>query len=192
MRINDTCVDLEKPIDSIEYQFTNGYTYTSLFFLPYMGMPASTMPKSFVNAYLKVAGDPLEGYVILVFNVRKSEVNTIGWRSFDKFLINSKNYSHTKILGSNLYEYTVGFYYNYSDDENYKIFSEGLYSKLSDTFKESHPKTKYENGKLVHSVIWTIFNKSENLRKLWEDQTGCLIDEDAEVWSRPNLQKETC
>lgn len=192
MKVNDVHVNLERFIPRYESKFTNGWSYTTLYFLPYMGLKVANMPPHFVNAYLRLKDYDYEDYIILVFNVRKDTVNTIAWRCYDEYLKKIKNYSFTKIIGSNIYEYQIAFFYDFSDDENYKNFSNGAYSKLTDEFKNSHPKTKYENGVLADSVIWMTFNKSANLKKMWENETGCFIEPEAEVWPLPDIDKESC
>lgn len=70
--------------------------------------------------------------------------------------------------------------------KDYRLIREGKYSQTSPQFQKLFPKiTKIiKNGvsKDEVSVQHRIFNKTEDLRKFWEDKFGVEFDETMEVW----------
>lgn len=71
------------------------------------------------------------------------------------------------------------------DDVN--LVKKGKYSKTSEKFQRIFPKiVKVKKNGLMKDEIslqYRIFNKTEDLRKFWEEKLDVELDEDSEVWS---------
>lgn len=79
--------------------------------------------------------------------------------------------------------------------KDFALVREGLYSKTSPEFQAKFPKiVKIKRGGLHKDEIslqYRVFNKTEDLRKYWEDKLGVDFDEEWEVWDGFDLDKET-
>lgn len=79
--------------------------------------------------------------------------------------------------------------------KDFGIVKEGLYSKTSSEFQALFPKiVKIKRGGLHKDEIslqYRIFNKTEDLRKYWEDKLDMEFDENWEVWDGFSIDKET-
>lgn len=66
-------------------------------------------------------------------------------------------------------------------------FIDGKYSEIDRTYVDTHfpaTSTKYAGNR-------AILYKSPEMRKYWEEKIGVDLPQDAEVWSKPDLTKET-
>jgi len=75
-------------------------------------------------------------------------------------------------------------------------FLTGKYSEFSLPLKESYPKVVKIIDRLglrkdEMALQWRIFKKDANLRKYWEDLLDEVFDEDMEVWSVFDKDRET-
>lgn len=83
---------------------------------------------------------------------------------------------------------------------DYLLFMEGKYSQFSEKFKSQFPSAhdtkddtkdpfpitqKIQGKESFHSLI---FNKRPSLRKFWEIELDVRLDNEAEVWSAPDLE----
>jgi hypothetical protein len=79
--------------------------------------------------------------------------------------------------------------------KDFALVKEGLYSKTSEEFQAKFPKiVKIKRGGLHKDEIslqYRVFNKTEDLKKYWEDKFDMEFDEEWEVWDGFNLDKET-
>jgi hypothetical protein len=70
-----------------------------------------------------------------------------------------------------------------------------MYSKTTPEFQALFPKiVKIKRGGLHKDEIslqYRIFNKTEDLKKYWEEKLNVEFDEDWEVWDGFDLDKET-
>jgi hypothetical protein len=98
------------------------------------------------------------------------------------------------------YDYENGFVVVvYELDRKFKkdfaLVKEGLYSKTSSEFQAKFSKIVKIKREGLHkdeiSLQYRIFNKTEDLRKYWEDKFDMEFDEEWEVWDGFNLDKET-
>lgn len=98
------------------------------------------------------------------------------------------------------YDYEDGFVVVvYQLNEEFKrdfgFIKKGMYSKTSPNFQKQFPKVvKIKREGLLVSEIslqYRIFNKTEDLKKYWEDKLGVDFDEEWEVWNGFELDKET-
>jgi len=76
---------------------------------------------------------------------------------------------------------------------DFEKFKKGKYSEFSDKTKGFFKKVKKIPGRLhtTTSIQWDVFNKSEKLRKDLEEFIGEPLDKNAELFSIPNMEKET-
>lgn len=75
-------------------------------------------------------------------------------------------------------------------------FLNGKYSQFSPELKELYPKVVRitdKNGlrKDEMALVWRIFKKDKFLKKYWEDLLNTVFDDDMEVWSVLDLERET-
>lgn len=99
------------------------------------------------------------------------------------------------------YDYPKGFVVlvykfpaEYMDD--YRLFLKGKYSSFSDKYKSLFPMEK--KGTTNKGLPYTepsffshIFTKSKEMREFWERRVGQELEEKSDVWSIPNIVKET-
>ena len=72
-------------------------------------------------------------------------------------------------------------------EKDFELVKQGKYSKTSPAFQSIFPKVvKLKRNGLYKDEIslqYRIFNKTEDLRKYWEDRFDAELDADMEVWS---------
>lgn len=70
--------------------------------------------------------------------------------------------------------------------KDFELIKEGKYSKTSIAFQEIFPKNvKFTKGNRTYDQISThyrIFNKTEDLKKYWEDKLDIVLEDDSEFW----------
>jgi hypothetical protein len=99
------------------------------------------------------------------------------------------------------YDYAGGYVvvvYRFPEEykTEYNLFLEGKYSKFSKKYKALSPDIirVIKNGveEDTYSIHYHVFNKSEYMKKYWEDQLGTSLDPEMEMWSIPDIKgKET-
>lgn len=96
-------------------------------------------------------------------------------------------------------DYTVkdGLLFEFKIDEDYrdvvKTFLKGKYSHIDkDYVKKFIPKMKMDPiaRKQYVSTNYMIVNKWDSLKQMWEEDLDVTLPEGAEVWSRPEKEKE--
>lgn len=80
--------------------------------------------------------------------------------------------------------------------EDYKLFWEGKFSKMSKDYKDRIPdkvRMSGGNGKTIAktSIQHMIFEKNAELRIHWENRLDVVFSDDLELWSIPDPEKET-
>lgn len=99
------------------------------------------------------------------------------------------------------YDYPKGFVVlvykfpaEYMDD--YRLFLKGKYSDFSDKYKELFPMEK--KGSSKKGIPYTdptffahVFTKSKEMRRFWEEKLGVELEANSDVWSIPDIVKET-
>lgn len=146
----------------------------------------------FINGYSRDGSRDVhyENCIYVLFKPEKIDL-------FREFL--DDEYERTKSLIDD-YDYDGGFIVVvYELDKKFKkdftLVKEGLYSKTSPEFQAKFPKIIKIKREGLHkdeiSLQYRVFNKTEDLRKYWEDKLGTEFDDDWEVWDGFNLDKET-
>jgi hypothetical protein len=146
----------------------------------------------FINAYSRDGGRDVhyENCIYILFKPEDIDM-------FREFL--DGEYERTKSVIDD-YDYENGFVVVvYELDRKFKkdfaLVKEGLYSKTSSEFQAKFSKIVKIKREGLHkdeiSLQYRIFNKTEDLRKYWEDKFDMEFDEEWEVWDGFNLDKET-
>lgn len=159
-------------------------TITSIFMVPTLRIGRDELKQNgFINAYLKDGKRDVQyaNSVYLVFHPKNLD-------QFKVFLDNE--YERTKAIIDD-YDYEEGFVVVvYSLDNKFKkdfeLIKKGKYSKTSREFQALFPKViKIRSNGLYKDEIslqYRIFNKTEDLRKYWEEKIGVEFDDSMEVW----------
>jgi hypothetical protein len=168
-------------------------TITSIFFVPTLKIGREKLQNNdFFNAYVKdgIREVQYENSVYLVFKPKNTE-------KFHLFLQNERDRTSSLIDD---YDYGNGYIVlvyklNMKFANDFEKIKEGKYSKTSKEFQELFPKTvKVLVGGFRQddiSLQYRIFNKTEDLKKYWEDKLDVIFPEDIELWSVFDIEKET-
>lgn len=168
-------------------------TMTSIFMVPTVGIDRDILnDNGFINGYSRDGNrdTEYENCIYILFNPKDLE-------KFREFL--DREYERTKSVIDD-YDYEGGFVVVvYELDLKFKkdftIIKEGLYSKTSQEFQAKFPKViKIKRGGFYKDEIslqYRVFNKTEDLRKFWENKIGVDFEDDWEVWYGFDLDKET-
>lgn len=133
----------------------------------------------FLNTYLIF--EDLEGFFIEYdINLKKN--------NYYSMLINltkNENFVDEYLVGNNA---IIHFTINNKWKNDYSLFLDGVYSKMSLDYKQLFTKV-LPSG--VKSLQWKIFDKDEELKKEIEKYIGQNISKDVDYFFSPNLNKET-
>jgi hypothetical protein len=159
-------------------------TITSIFIVPTLGINRDSLRNNgFLNGYVQDGAKEVqyEKSVYLLFHPD----------SLDKFKIFlDGEYERTKAIIDD-YDYEGGFIVLvYKLDDKFKadfgLVKLGRYSKTSPEFQALFPKiVKVVQNKVQKDEIslqYRIFNKTEDLRKYWEEKFDIEFDDSMEVW----------
>ena len=159
-------------------------TITSIFMVPTLKINRDDFSdNNFLNAYLEDVRRDIqyENAVYLLFKPT----------NFDKFReFLDKEYERTKDIIDD-YDYEEGFVVlvyqlNEKWKKDFDIIKQGRYSETSEDFQKVFTKViKVVNNGLRRDEIslqYRIFNKSEELRKYWEDKLDVSFTDDMELW----------
>lgn len=168
-------------------------TITSIFMVPTLGINKELLKDNgFINGYSRDGNRDVqyEGSIYLLFKPKDLD-------KFRGFL--DGEYERTKSIIDD-YDYEDGYVVvvyelNTKFKKDFALVREGLYSKTSSEFQAKFPKiVKIVRGGLHKDEIslqYRVFNKTEDLRKYWEEKLGVDFDEEWEVWDGFDLDKET-
>lgn len=157
---------------------------TSIFMVPTLGIGKDNLTANgFINAYVKDAMKEVqyENCIYLLF--KPSNIN-----QFKEFL--DAEYERTTTLIDD-YDYNGGYVVLvYTLDEKWNadvvLIKQGRYSKTSKGFQAVFPKivkiTKNGLRRDEISLQYRVFNKSEDIKKYWEERIGTVFSDDMEVW----------
>lgn len=166
---------------------------TSIFMVPTLSIGKDVLTANgFINAYVKdnMKEVQYENCIYLLF--KPSNIN-----QFKEFLDNE--YERTTLLVDD-YDYNGGYVvlvYMLDDKwtNDYALIREGKYSKTSQGFQKCFPKIVkiVKNGlrKDEISLQYRVFNKSEDIKKYWEERIGTVFSDDMEVWEGFIEENET-
>lgn len=168
-------------------------TITSIFIVPTLNIDRDKLKANgFINGYIKDAGREVQyqNAVYLLFHPNNLD-------RFKEFL--DDEYERTKSVIDD-YDCDNGFIVvvykmNTRFKADFNLIKMGQYSKTSGEFQRLFPKiVKLKKNGLYKDEIslqYRIFNKTEDLRKYWEDKIGVDFDESMEVWQGFLEEKET-
>src|SRR6267378_4800052 len=173
-------------------------TCTTIFLLPGIGLKRQNLLKhGFISAYLDDKDHEVhyENAVYLLY--KPSQV-----QEFQKFL--TSEYKRTPLLVED-YDYPGGYIvtvYKFPAEfmEEYELFLRGKYSKFRKKYIELFPMKVEMLNPANHmyteklSLQYHIFERTDALRKYWEDRLGYRsgeLPENLEYWSIPEKEKET-
>jgi hypothetical protein len=167
-------------------------TITSIFFVPTLKIGRDKLMKyGYLNGYQKDTGREVQ-YKNCIYVLFKPEDMDL----FREFL--DGEYDRTKDVVDD-YDYDDGFVvvvYTLPNriKKDYELIRQGKYSKTSLEFQGLFPKivkvTKNGYQRDEISLQYRIFNKTEDLRKYWEEKIGINFNEGMEVWSVWNEEDE--
>lgn len=167
-------------------------TITSIFMVPTLGIGRERLIDcGYLNGYIEDSRRDIqyEGCIYLLFKPDKLDM-------FREFL--DEEYERTKSVVDD-YDYEDGFVvvvYSLDDKFNrdFELVKQGKYSKTSQEFQRLFPKVvKIKHKGLMKDEIslqYRVFNKTEDLKKYWEDKLDVEFDETMEVWERFNPENE--
>lgn len=159
-------------------------TITSIFMVPTLKIDRDALKDNgFINGYLKDCDKDVqyENAVYLVFHPKNLD-------KFKEFL--DGEYERTKSIVDD-YDCEQGFVVlvyelNAKFKKDFGLIKLGRYSKTSKEFQALFPKIVKITRNGLHkdeiSLQYRIFNKTEDLRKYWEDKIGVDFDDNMEVW----------
>ena len=160
-------------------------TITSIFIVPTLSIGREKLgDNGFINGYIKDGRKDVqyEGCVYLLFKPENLD-------KFREFL--DVEYERTKSIIDD-YDYEDGYVVivymlNSKLEKDFDLIKQGKYSKTSSAFQSIFPKiVKLKRNNLYKDEIslqYRIFNKTEDLKKYWEDKFDAELDADMEVWS---------
>lgn len=159
-------------------------TITSIFIMPTLKIPKEKLlDNGFINSYIADGRKTVqyENSIYILFKPKDLD-------KFKEFL--DGEYERTKSIIDD-YDYEDGFVVVvYQLDHKYlsdfEKVKQGKYSKTSQSFQKLFPKVvKIRKGGLYRDEIslqYRVFNKTEDLKKFWEDRLDVTFDDDLEVW----------
>jgi hypothetical protein len=169
-------------------------TTTTMFLVPGLGIDIEEVKfrYGFINAYLQdKEREPYERGVYLLFKP-KSMIE------FQLFFEREKTRTHQLIED---YDYDGGYIvlvYVFPDEYllEYKLFLRGKYSKFRSKYRQLLPdidsKIDSEGVPFTeYSMQFMIIYKAPALKKYMEKKLGTEFEEEDELWSKPDIKKET-
>lgn len=164
-------------------------TCSTIFLLPAIGLYRKDILKyGFLSAYLKDKNREIS-YDKAIYLLYKPPAMD----RFQEFL--RKEYARTPLLIED-YDYVGGYVvsvYQFPEEfmEEYKLFLQGKYSKFRRQYRRLFPDyIVTAEGEREVSLQYHIFNKTSAIREYWESKVDQILDEDAEMWSKPDMTSE--
>lgn len=154
------------------------------FILPMVGINYKSLPEVFINAYID-----MEYGVYLIF-----EKDEDFERLFENYFSHIKNTNNFLVqYEEDVDEIVFKFKVPKNFEEDYMLFSQGSYSKLSNILKDR--LALYFGNKTIkdnHEVtVYNAIHPQEFKRKQIADRLGVNVDDIVEVLDVPNLTDET-
>ena len=168
-------------------------TITSIFMVHTLGINKELLKDNgFINGYSRDGNRDVqyEGSIYVLFKPKNLD-------KFREFL--DGEYERTKSVIDD-YDYENGYIVvvyelNSKFKKDFALVREGLYSRTSEQFQATFPKiVKIKRNGLNKdeiSIQYRIFNKTEDLKKYWEDKLGIDFDDEWEVWDGFQIENET-
>lgn len=159
-------------------------TITSIFIVPTLSINRTTLQDvGFVQGYIGDVRQDIQhkNAVYLLFKPKNLD-------SFRSFLENEHSLKK-EIIDDYDYEdgYVVVVYkLNKKFKSDFDLIKEGKYSKTSENFQKIFPKVikMVRNGlnKDMISLQYRVFNKTEDLKRFWEDKIDIDFEDSWELW----------
>jgi len=166
-------------------------TVSSIFFVPTLKInrdKLTALDNNFINGYIKdlQREEQYKDSIYLLFkpkNLDKFKDFVDSEYTRTEFIIDDYNYGDFVVLVYNLNPL-------YMDD--FRTIMKGQYSKTSKSFQKLFPEEisivkvdQYGQSYFgrEQSLQFRIFNKTEDLRKYWEDRINVRFQDEMEVWS---------
>jgi hypothetical protein len=168
-------------------------TITSIFMVPTLSINRDKLKDNeFINAYINDGRREVqfENCIYLLFSPKDLD-------KFKEFL--DGEYERTAAIIDD-YDYEDGFVVlvyelNKKFKKDFALVREGKYSKTSKEFQSMFPKVIKIKKNGLHrdeiSLQYRVFNKTEDLRKYWEEKIGVEFDDTMEVWQGFIEENET-
>jgi hypothetical protein len=168
-------------------------TISSIFMVPTLSINRDSLKDNeFINAYIvdEKRDVQYENSVYLLFCPKKLD-------QFKEFL--DGEYERTVAIIDD-YDYEHGFVVlvyelNKKFKADFGLIKLGKYSKTSKEFQSMFPKIIKIKKNGLHkdeiSLQYRVFNKTEDLRKYWEEKLGVEFDDNMEVWQGFIEENET-
>lgn len=166
---------------------------TTIFLLPSIGHTRQKLLLyGFIAAFLDDVNHAVhyENSLYLLFKPERL-------KDFQLFL--QKEYKENPLIMED-YDYRGGFVvvvYKINEKflPDFQLFLEGKYSKFSKEYVKLFPSripvTRKDGSKEVtYSLQHRLFNRTKDIRDLWEKRIGQPIPENMELWSIPDMSKE--
>jgi hypothetical protein len=168
-------------------------TITSIFMVPTLKVDRERLrDNGFINAYI-IDGSRDVQYKNSIYLLFRPT-------SLDKFkLFLDDEYERTKSIVDD-YDHSGGFVVvvyelNKKFQKDFSLIKMGKYSKTSREFQAMFPKIIKIKKNGLHkdeiSLQYRIFNKTEDLKKFWEEKLGVEFDDSMEVWQGFIEENET-
>lgn len=153
------------------------------YLLPLLGRPTAFYHEALINAYL---GEfPTEEGVTstkLILEFNKQFLESPVYDAIKQFLISHDSYKNKYSQQDKIF---YVFHTTFINEFDLDKFKDGAYSKLSAEFKKNLSKFYSKDSNIFKSL----FPTKESRKKL-EDILGEPLPPDAEIMSKPNLDKE--
>ena len=151
---------------------------SSLFLLPIIKVEGNIVTKDFYNSYIASSTNPEVGKAIIVVYTNEDQ-------ELDKKLQTATNFANKRVdNGKIVYEFTV-------NQEEYngvvKPFINGAYSKIDRSYVESNFPRNPTHPLFSNRLI---LDKDPAMLNYWAEK-GVIIPSHQEVWSIPDITKET-
>lgn len=167
-------------------------TVTTIFIVPTLSISRDKLRDNvFINGYIKDGKRDVqyENSVYLLFKPENID-------KFKEFL--DEEYERTKSIIDD-YDYEDGYVVvvyvlNERLKSDFDLIKQGKYSKTSTKFQGIFPKSftsPDDNYSTKISLQFRIFNKTQDLKKFWEDKLDMELDDDMEVWDGFFEENET-
>ncbi len=159
-------------------------TITSIFMVPTLKIDRDQLRENgFINAYIKDGKKDVqyENSAYLLFHPKDLD-------RFKEFL--DDEYERTKSIIDD-YDYENGFIVlvyqlNSKFKKDFEFVKLGKYSQTSKEFQSEFPRVIKIKKNGLHkdevSLQYRVFNKTEDLKKYWEEKIGIKFDDSMEVW----------
>ena len=168
-------------------------TITSIFIVPTLGINRNSLKEnSFLNGYVEDASKDVQYSKCVYLLFRPTDLD-----KFRTFL--DGEYERTQQVIDD-YDYEDGYVVvvyelNQKFKRDFEFVKNSKYSRTSEEFQKLFPKLikikKDGVNREEVSLQYRVFNKTEDLRKYWEEKLGVDFDEEWEVWDGFDIDKET-